>query len=118
MKKYVIASGLLLVLATVVYAAVWDTAYNELITPADDDLLLIQDVSGSDETKYIELQNLGSSLTDDQTAIEVNITDAGGYFVGTEVETAQQEIGADVLLNNVKVTDDDLGVNETYGPLR
>ncbi|MDH5524535.1 MAG: hypothetical protein OEY01_11165 [Desulfobulbaceae bacterium] len=34
--------------------------------------------------------------TDDQTAAEVNITDAGEYYTGTEVETALQEIGASI----------------------
>jgi hypothetical protein len=34
--------------------------------------------------------------TDDQTASEVNITDSGGYYTGTEVETALSEI-ADTL---------------------
>lgn len=34
--------------------------------------------------------------TDNQTAEEVNITDSGGYFTGTQVEAALQELGADV----------------------
>lgn len=33
--------------------------------------------------------------TDDQVASEVPITDAGGYFTGTDVEAALQEAGAD-----------------------
>jgi NAD(P)H-dependent flavin oxidoreductase YrpB (nitropropane dioxygenase family) len=33
---------------------------------------------------------------DDQTAAEVPITDAGGYFTGTDVEAALQELGASV----------------------
>lgn len=36
----------------------------------------------------------GGSGTDDQTAAEVNITDAGNYFTGTTVEAALQEVGA------------------------
>lgn len=40
--------------------------------------------------------------TDDQTAAEVPITDAGGYYTGTEAETALQENGA-------KLTDADKG---------
>ena len=39
---------------------------------------------------------LNSSGTDDQTASEVDITDAGGYYTGTEVETALQEVGSDL----------------------
>lgn len=35
----------------------------------------------------------GGTDTDDQTAAEVPITDAGGYFAGTNVETALQEVG-------------------------
>lgn len=40
--------------------------------------------------------NLSTVSTDDQTASEVNIADAGGYFTGTEVEAALQETGADL----------------------
>ena len=36
----------------------------------------------------------GGGGTDDQTAAEVPITDAGGYFTGTDVEAALQELGA------------------------
>lgn len=46
----------------------------------------------------------GSGGTDDQTAAEVNITDAGEYFTGITVEAALQEAAADILLNNAKVT--------------
>lgn len=34
-----------------------------------------------------------SDITDDQTASEVNITDAGGFYTGTTVEAALQEVG-------------------------
>lgn len=40
----------------------------------------------------------GGGGTDDQVASEVPITDAGGYYTGTEVETALQEVGADMAL--------------------
>lgn len=36
----------------------------------------------------------GAIVADDQTAAEVPITDAGGYFTATEVEGALQELGA------------------------
>jgi hypothetical protein len=39
---------------------------------------------------------LNAAGTDDQTASEVDITDAGGYYTGTEVEAALQEVGADI----------------------
>lgn len=39
---------------------------------------------------------LNDAGTDDQTASEVDITDAGGYYTGTEVETALQEVGSDL----------------------
>jgi hypothetical protein len=35
----------------------------------------------------------GGGSTD---AVDINITDAGGYYTGTEVETALQEVGADL----------------------
>lgn len=37
---------------------------------------------------------LGGGGTDDQTAVEVPITDSGDYFTGTNVEAALQELGA------------------------
>lgn len=37
-----------------------------------------------------------NSKTDNQTASEVPITDAGGYFTGTDVEAMGQEIGSDL----------------------
>ncbi len=42
-----------------------------------------------------ELETAIETGTDDQTAAEVNITDAGGLYTGTEVETALQEVGQD-----------------------
>jgi hypothetical protein len=54
--------------------------------------LLLSDGGGS-----VDLSSLQDGTgTDDQTASEVNITDSGGYYTGTEVETALSEI-ADTL---------------------
>ena len=58
--------------------------------------------------------------TDDQTAAEVPITDAGGYFVATDVEAALQEeavnrialdqlVGDLITLSGVPITSQDLG---------
>lgn len=44
----------------------------------------------------VEVGPLTAAGTDDQTAAEVPITDAGAYFTGTNVEAALQEVGADV----------------------
>jgi hypothetical protein len=59
----------------------------------------LQTISKSGST--VTLSDGGGSFTDsegtdDQLAAEVPITDSGGYFTGTEVETALQELGADV----------------------
>ena len=42
------------------------------------------------------VDNLVITGTDDQTAAEVNITDAGTYYTGTTVEAALQEVGSDI----------------------
>ena len=47
------------------------------------------------DTTVISTKAYAESLaSDDQVAAEVNISDAGGYFNGTEVETALQELGS------------------------
>jgi len=91
-----------------------------------DNITVTDEFANSDSTTTQDVLNdldqaitdgVGGGIgTDDQVASEVNITDAGGYFTGTETETALQEIGATTTLNTAKVTDDDLGVNENYGP--
>lgn len=45
----------------------------------------------------------GGAGTDDQTASEVNITDAGGFYTGTEVETALQEIGDSIAVHRTDI---------------
>lgn len=61
---------------------------------------------GYKSAPYYVPQNGGGSSTDDQTAAEVNISDSGGYYTGTEVETALQEVGAD--LAAISDTDDQI----------
>ncbi len=81
----------------------------------DDQTIDVFSLSGTDlnlslegdgeATKTVDLSSLQDGTgTDDQTASEVDITDAGGYFTGTEVETALQELGSDVAVNNAKVS--------------
>ena len=50
---------------------------------------------------------------DDQTAAEVNTTDAGGYFTGTELEAITQELGekADIIVVGDGATDMTSAVN-------
>lgn len=49
-------------------------------------------ISNGNSVDLVSLQD--GTGTDDQTASEVPITDAGGYFTGTDVEAALQELGA------------------------
>ena len=44
-------------------------------------------------TAYVQTEIAAEDHSDDQTAAEVPITDAGGYFTGSEVEAALQEVG-------------------------
>lgn len=54
--------------------------------------------SDGEATKTVNLSSLQDGTgTDDQTASEVNITDAGGYYTGSTVEAALQELG---VINN------------------
>ncbi|WP_190811531.1 hypothetical protein [Flagellimonas sp. S3867] len=53
----------------------------------------------------VDLSHLDDAGTDDQTASEVNITDAGGNFTATEVEGALAELAAQ--------TDDDVSITNT-----
>lgn len=46
-------------------------------------------------------ENTGAYTNIIQVADEVNITDAGGYYTGTEVEAALQEIGAGTTLGGI-----------------
>ena len=104
----------------------------ELGTATTDDAILGVDASASAGERLRRIKFTGDNTqaltgdgtwqdytavtgTDDQTASEVGITDSGGYFTGTDAEAALQELGAAEVLNTAKVTDDDLGVNETYG---
>jgi hypothetical protein len=73
-----------------------------------------------DNGAWTVLANGAGGGTDDQTASEVPIVDAGGYYVATEVEAALQEgaverlvldglIGNLVTLSGVPVTSTNLG---------
>lgn len=57
----------------------------------------------------------GLDHTDDQTASEVNITDANDWFSGTDVETAIEEIGSDLA---TLIDSDTTGLgNAAYKPI-
>ena len=98
------------------------------VSGTDDQTIDVFELSGTDlnlslendgeATKTVDLSSLQDGTgTDDQTASEVDVTDAGGYFTGTEVETALQELGADVAVNNAKVSNvtTNLGVGSKTG---
>jgi hypothetical protein len=66
-------------------------------TAATGDYVLIADISAGNALRKALVSDFQDGTgTDDQTASEVNITDSGGYYTGTEVETALSEI-ADTL---------------------
>jgi hypothetical protein len=66
-------------------------------TAAPGDYVLIADISAGNALRKALVSDFQDGTgTDDQTASEVNITDSGGYYTGTEVETALSEI-ADTL---------------------
>ena len=66
-------------------------------------------LSAADDTvqKALEtLDEVAGGGTDDQTAAEVPVSDAGGYFAATNVESALQEVGARIAsLPAYRVTD-------------
>jgi hypothetical protein len=68
-----------------------------ITTPADSALVFWDNANSLwiDGPTIDEIRGSGGG-TDDQVASEVDITDSGGYYTGTEVETALQEIGADI----------------------
>lgn len=51
--------------------------------------------------------------SDDQTAAQVPISDAGGYYTGTDVEAALQEVGADLATVSTLITVDNVAAT-TY----
>lgn len=51
------------------------------------------DYEGYDGTTWQSFTEAATGGTDDQTASEVDISDAGGYYTSTDVEGALQEIG-------------------------
>lgn len=76
------------------------------VTAATGDYVLISDVSDSGNLKKALVSDFQDGTgTDDQTAAEVSITDAGLYYTGTDVEAALQEIGSDLA-----------GVGDVVGP--
>jgi hypothetical protein len=59
-------------------------------TPATDST--ITNIIGINGSGRLRIRDASTFGTDDQTASEVNITDAGGYYTGAEVEAALGEI--------------------------
>lgn len=76
------------------------SALTEKITPVSADLVLIEDSAAAGVKKKVQVGNLPSGGSSD--AVDINITDSGSYYTGTEVETALQETGAK--LNDKTVT--------------
>ena len=68
-----------------------DTAYPVVTTLDNTDLVTVLD---NGVLKKIAVSDLAALVGGVDTAADVPITDAGGYFTGTEVETALQELGA------------------------
>lgn len=52
---------------------------------------------------WVAISGLGGSSSDDQTAVEVSITDLGAYYSGSEVEAALQQIGADPRWSDARI---------------
>ena len=73
--------------------------YLELVTDDGSSYVALQDVPGgtaiSNTTYWLKIASKGDTTYPD-AASDVTITDAGGYFTGTEVESALQEVGADI----------------------
>ena len=64
------------------------------VTAASTDYVLIGDASDSGNLKKALVSDLQDGTgTDDQTATEVSITDSGGYYSGSTVEAALDELG-------------------------
>jgi len=63
-------------------------------TNTGDQVLPTRDSLGLDTDDNVTFANLSGTNTGDQNAAGVAITDAGGYYTGTTVETALQEVGA------------------------
>lgn len=67
--------------------------------PSQDDMLILQTVTaGGTDLEAFE-DNL-SATTNGNGASLVGIEDAGGYFTGTDVEAALQELGGSDVLNS------------------
>lgn len=69
---------------------------SELTKAILDKLILIQtaaDADGTFDTRYTKIADLASTATGDGAAL-VGIEDDGGYYTGTTVEAALQELGA------------------------
>jgi len=143
MKRCLIQLFIIVTFIGVAYAG-WETQYLNLNTPADDDLLLAQDVSDTalyaeGRTKNVrltdlwsayykykadslyqplkgvddffvtaaektKLSNLSGTNTGDQNAANVSITDSGGLYIASNVETALAEVKTAADLNTTKVT--------------
>lgn len=62
-------------------------------------------------TGSASFNQLNASGTDDQTASEVNITDAGEHFTGTTVESALQETGVSIANHQVMIETNTNAIN-------
>ena len=69
---------------------------NGTITAPELSIAEINAAGNTSLTTKEYVDSVGGGGTDDQTGAEVNITDSGDYYTGTNVEAALQEVGADL----------------------
>lgn len=77
----------------------YDAASRTVSSSTGTDAVITEVVSGGNSglmtgAQATKLDGIEVSATADQSAAEVPIADAGGYFTGTDVEAALQELGA------------------------
>lgn len=96
MKKLLF--GLIIFCFTAVFAFAGWESYVQLTSPADGDILTVQDVSvtgvgdGSGRISYLTLSGLWSYISTKITAEDVSVADADENFTGTDAETVLDEL--------------------------
>ena len=96
MKKLYLALSILII--TVVFAFAGWESYIQLTSPADGDIITVQDVSvtgvgdGSGKISYLTLSGLWSYISTKITASDVAVTDADENFAGTNAEAVLDEL--------------------------
>lgn len=117
MKTKLIVLILALSCASQSFAATRSVTSFPVITPVDADYFIFTDTSNSGLFSKATVANTKTALgiTDDQTAVEVNITDTGGYYTGTTAEAALQESGA-TIAGAINLTVDGTTIEQTGTP--